>query len=205
MAYKDIKGQTFGRLVALSRMADGKWLCSCSCGNKHRVKTSKLNNGCTRSCGCLRVDTTRSRRKRHGETGQRLHRIWCGMHQRCRNPNARSFKHYGARGIAVCSEWADYATFREWALSNGYDDSLTLDRRDNDGPYSPDNCRWADSLTQSRNSRHCDYHQAKGKTACIAEHAQDAGINYWTLRSRVLRGLTMEQAIKGPRNAEKTA
>lgn len=90
---------------------------------------------------------------RHGKTGTRLHRIWKGMNNRCNNPNNKNYNIYGGRGIKVCEDWRfDFLAFEEWALSNGYKESLSVDREDNDGNYNPYNCRWITQKEQTRNS-----------------------------------------------------
>jgi hypothetical protein len=121
----------------------------CDCGETTVVRLSNLVHGGVKSCGCL----LRNQLRTHGESGTRLHQIWKGMWQRCTNPNQASFKNYGGRGITVCSEWKDFAVFRDWAVSHGYMDSLSLDRQDNNQGYNPDNCRFATRSQQSLNQR----------------------------------------------------
>lgn len=91
----------------------------------------------------------------HGDAAgakEPLYRRWIDMRNRCSNPNNVSWKRYGGRGIRVCADWDDYTVFKSWALANGFSPELQLDRRDNDGPYSPENCRWVDRTTNIRNS-----------------------------------------------------
>lgn len=153
----DFTGMRFGRLVVIKQLGrnahhDMVYLCQCDCGNTTAVIASSLNSGNTRSCGFLHGEF-------HGCSDDRLYSVWQTMKARCRNKNSDKYKDYGGRGIRVCDEWVhSFSAFRDWALENGYDydapyGQCTLDRIDVDGDYCPDNCRWADAITQASNKR----------------------------------------------------
>lgn len=126
---------------------------------------------------------------KHGLKNTRLFRIWSNMKNRCNNPNCDVFHRYGGRGITVCDEWKnDFQAFYDWSITHGYSDELTLDRKDNDGNYCPENCRWATFKTQANNTSRCRLITINGETKSMHEWCEITGVNYNTARDRINRG-----------------
>lgn len=180
----DITGMRSGKLVAVAptdMRKNGKivWECICDCGNTTFATSNDIKMKYVCSCGCNHV-------KKHGMTGTRIYHIWKAMNQRCKNSNRKDFKNYGAMGISVCQEWSGkhgFENFYKWAMENGYEQGLTIDRIDLNKDYEPNNCRWATRHTQDRNRRNNINITAGGKTMCLADWTAKYGNHihylYW--------------------------
>lgn len=151
----------FGELTIVKEVEPIKWrkykkrmfLCKCHCGKETIVRLEYLRSGHTKTCGCAIIETLVEHRLTHGLTGTRLHRIWNGMKGRCYNQNRKSYKDYGAKGVTVCEEWHDFEPFYKWAMNNGYEQHLTIERKDPFGNYDPPNCEWIPKGEQAKNKR----------------------------------------------------
>lgn len=205
---KDLSGQRFGKLVALSICGRNKnnaviWLCKCDCGNYVEVLSISLIAGHTKSCGCMK-----GYKKKHGDSGSRLYRVWISMKQRCQNSKNKAYQFYGGKGIKVCEEWNNYSCFKQWAIKNGYDDmaknkECTLDRIDVNGDYEPLNCRWVSMAEQNRNKSYHRYVVYQGKKLTVTQLAKKVGMNKETLVYRLNAGWTVDDAINKPIKSHK--
>lgn len=225
----DLTGQRFGRLTVieqagLNKSRSMKWKCICDCGNTVVAVGSGIKSGKTKSCGCLhrdrlieynKSDSKRSRtselnkvyKRTHGMRYTRIYKEWRSMINRCETKSWRDYHNYGGRGISVCNEWREsFNAFYEWAISNGYNDSLTLDRLNVNGNYEPSNCRWATNKEQANNKRNSRYLTFNGKTQTLQQWADELGIKSVTLHSRLDKyGWSIDQALTTPVTKRKAA
>lgn len=200
----DRTGKRYGRLTVIGEapyvtLGNGvsypAWICKCDCGNVTTVLSMALGSGNVRSCGCLRNKNG----TKHGMSNSRLYRIWNDVVRRCTKENRPRYKDYGGRGIIVCDEWKNsFNTFMKWAYANGYDDTLTIERIDNDGNYCPENCRWIPPNEQAKNRRSSRFITYNGETHCASEWADIIGIDYRTLYVRLRSGWDIEKAFTEP-------
>ena len=197
----DITGQKFGRLTAIKYVDytdnnGSKWLFRCECGNDIITNSSAVRKGRTKSCGCLNQELRKSRAK-HGQIGKPMYTAWVHMRQRCNNPKCKEYRNYGARGIKVCEEWSEFINFYNWSMENGYEEGLTIDRINNEGDYTPDNCRWVTMLVQENNKRNNHYIIYDGERMTLSQCAKKANVSrnslyYWTC----VKSMTAEEAIE---------
>jgi len=207
----DISGNRYGKLVVLNlaytKSKNSYWLCKCDCGNEKIVIANSLKKGTTKSCGCLRIKSKkpvkteikkeRKEKKRHFR--EPLYYVWVNMRQRCNNKNSSAYNLYGGRGISIIQEWQDnYRAFKDWALSHGYAENLSIDRIDNNGNYCPENCRWATQKEQAINKRTNVYITYNGIKKTIAEWADEYKIHRSVLRGRLKNNWPIEKALTEP-------
>lgn len=186
----NLNGERFGRLTVISRSGSDRrgealWVCKCDCGERAIIRGNKLRTGHTKSCGCLSKEVSGKTHRKHGMEGTRLYNIWINMKSRCKYEGNLEFKDYGGRGITFCKEWESFEPFMKWALENGYECTLSIDRIDNERNYEPSNCRWSDACTQQNNKRNNHRLTVDGETHTIGEWATITGIKYDTIERRI--------------------
>lgn len=201
---KDITGEKFGMLTAISpayRDEKGRWvwLFQCECGNTVERKLGTMSkaqkDGVNSHCGCSPALKT------HGlsKSFQKLYWVWKAMRQRCNNPSCKDFPHYGGRGITVCEDWGKFENFHQWAVSSGYREGLTIERKNVNDNYCPENCTWIGNEYQSRNRTDTVSFMYDGEMRDIRELSEISGIDYYTLKGRLTQyGWSLERAMNEP-------
>lgn len=213
----DLIGKIFGRLKVVSYSHKEKkennvgflhyYNCICECGNKCLVERNSLKYGNTKSCGCIHKEQIVKRNKNTAKLSgdsvkyERLYNIYNAMINRCYSINNEKYNNYGGRGIKICDEWLNgWNCFKNWALSNGYSDNLTIDRINVDGNYEPNNCRWVTNKVQANNKTNNKYLEYNGETKTLSEWCDELNLPYHTIKARLNKlGMTVEEAFNTPK------
>jgi hypothetical protein len=208
--FKDRTGQKYGAWTVLGLVALRQrepfvpflWRCRCDCGTERTVSGSNLASGASKSCGC-RIGQVPANAM-HGASGSAMYQIWCGIKARCNNPKHVSFSNYGGRGIAICLRWmegdGERSGFECFAEDMGPRPSSlhSVERRDNNGDYSPDNCIWATKADQSRNRRANHRVMLHEREMCLFDALRTIGLSDTTYYRRIARGWSEHRALHEP-------
>lgn len=186
--FKDRTGDRYGSLLVLSQVEtpkrqNKKWLCLCDCGTKKVFSISHLRDGSTSSCGCEKNEKLRASSTKHGYSKNKEYRseynVWVGIKRRCSDPSTTHYKNYGARGVTVCERWLGADGFPNFISDMGKKPTPrhSLDRHpDNNGNYSPENCKWSTMLEQNRNKRDCHYLEYDGRKMVLLDWANELNV-----------------------------
>lgn len=198
-AFIDLTGKSFGRLIVIKRsylMRSVKplWECLCQCGKTTFVRGSDLKNGKTRSCGCLKDELVSIRFSKHKRKFTTEYNIWRTIKDRCLNPNNKSYKNYGGRGITICSEWKDsFETF--YSDMGDRPKGFQIDRINNNEGYFADNCKWLSPSENCRNKRNNSYVLVNGFLITKAEASERAVVSDGVFRRRLDLGWDIDRAL----------
>lgn len=201
----DITGQRFNRWTVIRRLENttkgqARWFVKCDCGKTAIRPSNGLIYGRSKSCGCLRNETTLARSTKHHNSSNSYisptYHSWAGMKARCDNPEQSHYKHYGGRGITYDPRWSDFANF--YADMGDKPKGYTLDRIDVNGNYEMSNCKWATRKQQARNKTTTRFIEFNGVTRCLQEWAEILGVSQATLRER-LDKWPIEKALTHPK------
>jgi hypothetical protein len=174
-------------------------VCKCDCGNIRNCDMSYLKRSKSTICGCKRAIQSSKAGKcngGHGKSYTRLYQIWENMKQRCLNKNYKRYSYYGGCGISICDEWIEFVNFNDWSINNGYKDGLTIDRKDNFGNYTPENCRWITNLEQQSNTRKTVRLTYNGETHHVSEWARRIGVERGVILYKIKTGKPIEEILK---------
>lgn len=191
----DLTGQKFGLLTVIwlaeTDTRKTYWVCKCDCGNMKTVRSDSLLCGAIKSCGCIKRkqdEVNLTKNHRHKMSGTRIYSEWQGMKGRCYNKGSARYADWGGRGIEVCEQWRNsFESFYTWAMANGYQDNLTIDRIDNNGDYCPENCRWVGQQEQCRNRRSNINITIGNSTRTLMEWCEIFQVDYTNVNARYHR------------------
>ena len=202
---KNYSGEQFGYIIVLSETEKRKrnyvvYKCKCAkCGRifensiEHYIQRHK-NGYSNMTCGCF--NRHKNNLYKNGLSNSRIYDIYNNMKQRCYNPNCKSYKHYGKRGIKICDEWKNnFISFYNWSMNNGYNDLLSIDRINVNGDYEPKNCRWIPFGQQMSNKTNTTILEYNGERKTLVQWASEYELKVCTLRTRINRGWSVERAL----------
>ena len=212
MEKANLIGQRFGNLVCTKwcKRINGRhyWYCECDCHGESGfpgykiTTTNQLRSGRSNSCGCMTKAKKSLAATKHGKRNTRLYTIWTHMRYRCNDPKEINYCNYGAKGIRVCSEWDNldngFENFYNWAMENGYSDTLTLDREDPYGNYEPTNCRWVNYFVQENNRTNNHLLEINGEVDTLSNWARKYGKTPDSVKDRLKLGWTPIDALSIP-------
>ena len=212
-------GQKFGRLTVKKAVkansgthrSHWEWVCKCDCGKEVTAVPASIVLGTTRSCGCYAHEliSKLGKQSAHKYPTYQYKQLWWkynAMKTRCNNSDSPRYADYGGRGIKVCEEWNNsFDAFVEWALSHGYEEGLTIERLDVDGDYCPENCIFITLEEQAKNKRNTIWVNYDGKRVRLIELCEKKGMPYRTVKRRIKRGWSVEDAIEKPTKVETLA
>lgn len=203
-----MSGKRFGKWLVGDQAGNAPrggalWYCTCDCGTQRVVLGADLRSAKSASCGCtVDRELLGNLKRTHGGTRTRLYYAWQNMRKRCGDPQNSKYRYYGGRGISISREWDGFAAFQDWAISNGYSDTLTLERVDVNGNYTPANCTWITKRAQAANKT--NNHKAPDGTLWLHK-ARENGIKDDAFRRRVFDGWPHEEAANIPMNVRRVA
>lgn len=187
---KKVESNKYGQL---------KWLCMCDCGKIKEQYLSHLKNGHSRSCGCCRTELLQNKNPRYGMSNLKIYNVWSSMKARCYSKTRIEYKYYGGRGIKICDEWLDrengFMNFYNWAIKNGYQEGLSIDRIDVNGNYEPSNCRWVAQKVQANNTRRNVYITYNEETHTLKEWSDLLNLNYKMVFNRYRKGFSLQEVF----------
>jgi len=199
----DLTGQRFGRLLVIKRVENKKahtmYLCKCNCEKEKIIGGTHLKKGSIKSCGCLRKET----HTKHGLSVSKFYQKFTNLKIRCVNKKDKDYVSYGGRGIKCL--WTSFEEFKE-DMYDSYlehktifgEKNTTIDRKNVNGNYCKENCRWATCKEQNRNRRDNVWITYNGETKIIGDWEKELGIKSGTLNSRLKNGWTKEKTFNTP-------
>lgn len=195
---KNLEGMTFNYLTVLEWVSKGvyKWKCICICGKIYFGNGTQIETGIVKSCGCMAGKATSDRQITHGMSYSEEYEIFKNIQQRCTNPKNPHYKNYGGRGIDICERWTN--NFHNFYQDMGKRPSAlhSVERRENDLGYSPENCYWATKKEQSRNKRSSVFITFQNRTMILADWASELKVYDSTIRNRMKKGESFESIYK---------